>query len=50
MMFVSYRHPQLGDASIRVYDWEVGVILADIFSLALQGHEFSNLTVIKKTL
>ena len=42
--YVSYRHG-LGDAVLRVYEWEIPSVLKNLFSLALQGHEFSNVTI-----
>ena len=44
--YVSYRH-KLGESSIRCYAWEVGIILRNMVELALQGHEFSNVTITK---
>lgn len=41
---ISYHHA-LGDASIRCYAWEVAGILRNMVHMALQGHEFSNVTI-----
>jgi hypothetical protein len=43
---ISYHHA-LGDASIRCYAWEVAGILRNMVHMALQGHEFSNVTITK---
>ena len=44
--FISYHH-QLGDAAIRCYGWEVAGILRNMVHMALQGHQFSNVTITK---
>ena len=44
--YVSYTH-SLGFASIACYGWEIAGILLTMSSLALQGHEFSNVTITK---
>ena len=41
---ISYRH-SLGEATIRCYGCEVASILRNMVHLALQGHEFSNVTI-----
>lgn len=41
---ISYRHT-LGEASMLCYSWEVGSILRSLTLLALQGHQFSNVTI-----
>ena len=43
---ISYHH-SLGDCSIRVYGWEVASVLRNMIHLAIQGHEFSNVTINK---
>lgn len=44
--YISYHH-SLGDASLRCYAWEIVGILRNMVELALQGHEFSNVTITK---
>ena len=41
---ISYRHA-LGDCSIRVFGWEIPSILSNMAFMAIQGHEFSNVTI-----
>ena len=43
---ISYTHT-LGDASLRVYDWEVASVLRNLTYFALQGCKFSNVTITK---
>lgn len=43
---ISYTHV-LGDAALRCYSWEVAGILRNLVHLALNGHEFSNVTITK---
>ncbi len=44
--YISYHH-SLGDASLRCYAWEIVGIMRSMVELALQGHEFSNVTITK---
>jgi hypothetical protein len=43
---ISYHHV-LGDAALRCAKWEVAGILRNMVHMALQGHEFSNVTITK---
>ena len=43
---ISYHHV-LGDAALRCYGYEVAGILRNMVHMALQGHEFSNVTITK---
>ena len=44
--FISYR-TKLGDAALKCYQWEVAGILRNMVHMALQGHQFSNVTITK---
>lgn len=44
--YVSYHH-SLGDTSIRCYAWEVAGILRNMVHMAIQGHKFSNVTIVR---
>ncbi len=41
---VSYTHSK-GDTSLNCYDWEVAGILRNLTHMALQGFEFSHVTI-----
>ena len=41
---ISYTH-KLGECSMMVYSWEVASILRNMALLAIDGHQFSNVTM-----
>lgn len=44
--YISYHHV-LGEAVLRCNSWEVAGILRNMVHMALQGHQFSNVTITK---
>jgi len=43
---ISYHH-SLGDCVLPCYEWEVGAILRNLLVLAMDGHNFSSVTISK---
>jgi hypothetical protein len=48
MWYITYTHKELGEAAIICSQFELAGILRNLIHLAIQGSEFSNLTIKRK--